>query len=112
MGGEGYALCRAISDTALAQLRSRENRARSDFPRRSPSDMYEVWRNGVEDCMEKTAVFKLFSCGSRTLYKNEIPGLADVQFSLKDIYIISAEIRGDLISACSADSSSEFQNGG
>ena len=44
MGGEGYALIRALSDTALPQLRSREKRARSDFPRRSPSGMYEVSR--------------------------------------------------------------------
>lgn len=41
MGGEGYALERAMSDTALAQLRSRENRARSDLPRRSPRGIYE-----------------------------------------------------------------------
>jgi len=52
MGGEGYALERALSDTALAQLRSRENLARSDFPRRSPSGMYEGSRRYVEDCME------------------------------------------------------------
>jgi hypothetical protein len=51
MGGEGYALDRALSDTALAQLRSRENCARSDFPRRSPSEMYGVSRYDVEDCM-------------------------------------------------------------
>lgn len=44
MGGEGYALNRALSDTALPQLRSREKRARSDFPRRSPSEVYEVSR--------------------------------------------------------------------
>jgi hypothetical protein len=41
MGGEGYALERALSDTALAQLRSRENLARSSFPRRSPSGVFE-----------------------------------------------------------------------
>lgn len=41
MGGEGYALRRAVSDTSLAQLKSRENRARSDLPRRSPSVIYE-----------------------------------------------------------------------
>jgi hypothetical protein len=52
MGGEGYALKRALSDTALAQLRSRENLARSDFPRRSPSEMYELSRRYVEDCMD------------------------------------------------------------
>jgi hypothetical protein len=52
MGGEGYALNRALSDTALAQLRSRENLARSDFPRRSPSEMYELSRRYVKDCME------------------------------------------------------------
>jgi hypothetical protein len=52
MGGEGYALERALSDTALAQLRSNEKCARSDFPRRWPSVVYDVWRCGVEDCME------------------------------------------------------------
>lgn len=52
MGGEGYALERALSDTALAQLRSREKLARSAFPRRSPSEMYEFSRRCVEDCME------------------------------------------------------------
>jgi hypothetical protein len=51
MGGEGYALDRALSDTALAQLRSREKCARSDFPRRWPSVVYEVWWCSVEDCM-------------------------------------------------------------
>lgn len=35
MGGDGYALLRAESDTALAQLRSREKLARSGFLRRS-----------------------------------------------------------------------------
>jgi len=54
MGGEGYALERAPSDAALAQLKSREKRARSDLPRRSPSEMYELSRRGVGDCMEKT----------------------------------------------------------
>ncbi len=54
MGGEGYALERALSDAALAQLRSREKRARSDLPRRSPRDVYEVSRRAVGDCMEKT----------------------------------------------------------
>lgn len=54
MGGEGYALERALSDAALAQLRSREKRARSDLPRRSPSEIYEVSRRAVGDCMEKT----------------------------------------------------------
>lgn len=52
MGGEGYALERALSDAALAQLRSMEKRARSDLPRRSPSDMFELSRRGVGDCME------------------------------------------------------------
>lgn len=55
MGGEGYALNRALSDTALAQLRSRENLARSDFPRRSPSEMFELSRRYVKDCMEMIA---------------------------------------------------------
>jgi hypothetical protein len=54
MGGEGYALEQAMSDTALAQLKSRENLARSDFPRRSPSEVFEwSWRY-VGDCMELT----------------------------------------------------------
>ena len=52
MGGEGYALKRALSDTALAQLRSRENLARSDFPRRSPTEINELSRQYVKDCME------------------------------------------------------------
>jgi hypothetical protein len=52
MGGEGYAFEGAASDTALAQLRSRENLARSDFPRRSPSEIYELSPRCVEDCME------------------------------------------------------------
>ena len=52
MGGEGYALERALSDTALAQLRSKENCARSVLPRRWPSDTYDGWWYGVEDCME------------------------------------------------------------
>ena len=56
MGGEGYALERALSDTALAQLRSREKRARSDIPRRSPSEMYGLSRRKVKDCMEKTEI--------------------------------------------------------
>jgi hypothetical protein len=63
MGGEGYALDRALSDTALAQLRSREKCARSDLPRRWPSDMYEFWWYGVKDCMEMTdqSVILLFN---------------------------------------------------
>jgi hypothetical protein len=56
MGGDGYALLRAQSDTPLAQLRSRENRARSDLPRRSPSDMYEESRQYVKDCMKDVLV--------------------------------------------------------
>lgn len=54
MGGDGYALDRALSDTALAQLKSREKRARSDFPRRSPSEIYEVSLGDIEECMEMT----------------------------------------------------------
>ncbi len=56
MGGDGYALLRAESDTPLAQLRSREKRARSDFPRRSPSDMFEYSGQYVEDCMKEALV--------------------------------------------------------
>lgn len=51
MGGEGYALEYAVSDAALAQLMSRED-ARSNFPRRSPSEMYKLPPGCVEDCME------------------------------------------------------------
>lgn len=54
MGGDGYALGRALSGATLAQLRSREKRARSDLPRRSPSEMYELSRRAVEDCMENS----------------------------------------------------------
>jgi hypothetical protein len=56
MGGDGYALLRAESDTPLAQLRSRENRARSDLPRRSPSDVFEVSGQYVKDCMKEALV--------------------------------------------------------
>jgi hypothetical protein len=56
MGGDGYALLRAESDTPLAQLRSRENRARSDLPRRSPSDMFEESGQYVKDCMKEALV--------------------------------------------------------
>jgi hypothetical protein len=44
MGGEGYALLGAESDTLLDQPRSKENLARSDLPRRSPSDIWEESR--------------------------------------------------------------------
>lgn len=54
MGGEGYALERALSVAALAQLRSKEDRARSAFPRRSPSEIFEVSIEGLEDCMDET----------------------------------------------------------
>jgi hypothetical protein len=56
MGGDGYALLRAESDTPLAQLRSRENRARSDLPRRSPSDIFEESGPYVKDCMKEALV--------------------------------------------------------
>jgi len=53
MGGEGYALEGAVSETSLAQPRSREKRARSDLPRRSPSEMFGLLaRRCVEDFME------------------------------------------------------------
>jgi hypothetical protein len=52
MGGDGYALLRAESDTPLAQLRSRENLARSNLPRRLPSGMYEESQPYIEDSMK------------------------------------------------------------
>lgn len=56
MGGEGYALERAQSDATLPQFKSRENRARSGFPRRSPSKVDGgVLERGVENCMEVIA---------------------------------------------------------
>lgn len=57
MGGDGYALLRAVSDTLLAQLRSRENLARSDLPRRSPSDIFKESRQCIEDCMKVVGCF-------------------------------------------------------
>jgi len=41
MGGDGYALLRAESDTPLAQLRSKENLARSSLARRVPKGIGE-----------------------------------------------------------------------
>lgn len=58
MGGEGYALERAPSDTALAQLKSMENLARSDFPRRSPSDISDCSGRFGRDCMEMVALIR------------------------------------------------------
>jgi len=56
MGGEGYALEGAMSATSLAQPRSREKRARSDFPRRSPSEIFELLApRCVKDFMEVIA---------------------------------------------------------
>lgn len=68
MGGEGYALERALSDTSLAQLKSKEKRARSDFPRRSPSGVYEWSWCTVKDCMDKSGSQRAASvcqCDSR-----------------------------------------------
>ena len=52
MGGDGYAQLRAESDTPLAELDSSENLARSDLPRRSPSDIFEVSLQYVEACIK------------------------------------------------------------
>jgi hypothetical protein len=41
MGGDGYALLRAESDTPVAQLRSKGNLARSSLARRVPKDVGE-----------------------------------------------------------------------
>lgn len=51
-GGEGYALEQLLSDTTRAQLRSRENLARSDLPRRLPRGIYGWEFRVIEDCME------------------------------------------------------------
>lgn len=75
MGGEGYALTRALllSDAALAQLRSRENRARSEsvFPRRSPSEIFEESKREVIDCMEVAVAnfLPLITFGIKTDYE-------------------------------------------
>jgi len=88
MGGEGYALERAMSDTALAQLESRENLARSDFPRRSPSEIFEwSWRY-VGDCMELTLLTgrtrcqegRSWSCKSPASWKRDIYGAPNCPF--------------------------------
>lgn len=59
MGGEGYSLARAArSNSARPQARSREKRARSEWPRRRPSEdsVSEGWRWCVEMyvCMDMT----------------------------------------------------------
>lgn len=68
MGGEGYAQC-GVSDTALGQLESRENLARSDLPRRSPSVIYEGSRVRIKDCMEMVLKKRDCYAGVKQVYE-------------------------------------------
>lgn len=73
MGGEGYAQYR-VSDTALGQLESRENLARSDLPRRSPSVIEEGSRLCIKDCMEIALKRRDFQAGVKQVYQRvELP---------------------------------------
>lgn len=72
MGGDGYALLRAKSDTPLAQLRSRENLGRSSLVRRVPNGIgrgSEGCTASIMDVVVATVVLKVASSYAQVAVK-------------------------------------------